>query len=119
MRRRQRVDKKPSKDPLDKSASEGQSSISQLPPEVLDSGSVVCPSNPEVVVLRDRWGEPILACLLFLALALPTIAIVAVVVCEWHDRPTQRGWLILGFAFYIFTALKAVWAMFLRVCEQL
>ena len=106
MPRRQRVDKKTSKDPLDKSASKGQPSLPRLSPEVLDSGLVVCPSNPEVVVLRARWGEPILAGFLFLALALPTIAIVAVVVGEWHDRPTQRGWLILGFAFYIFTALK-------------
>ena len=61
------MDKKPSKDPLDKSASEGQSSLSRLSPEVLDGGFVVCPSNPEVVVLRARWGEPILAGFLFLA----------------------------------------------------
>ena len=119
MRRRQPADNKPADVPHDKSLSEGQSGFSQCSPEVLDSESVVCRSNPEVVVLRPRWGQPVWACFLFLALALPTIAIVAVVAREWHDRPSQRGWLILGFAFYIFTALKAVWAMFMRVCEHL
>ena len=67
---------------------------------------------------RDGANQFVLVFLL-LALALPSIGIVAIVAWEWHDRPSQRGWLILGFAFYIFTALQAVWAMFMRVCEQL
>ena len=96
-----------------------QKSIWRGSSEDLKSESVACRSRPEVVVLRPRWGQPVCACLLFLALALPTIAIVAVVAWEWHDRPSQRCWLILGFAFYILTAMKAVWAMFMRVCEHL
>ena len=48
--------------------------FSQCSPEDLESESVVCRSNSEVVVLRPRWGQPVCACFLFLALALPTIA---------------------------------------------
>ena len=119
MRCRQRAGNESSVESHAKASRGGRRGFSQCSPEDLDSESVVCRSNPEVVVLRPRWGQPVCACFLFLALALPTIAIIAVVAWEWHDRPSQRCWLILGFAFYILTAIKAVWAMFMRVCEHL
>ena len=119
MRHRQSTKKKPANDVHDKLVPESQSGLSQCSHEVSGSESVVCCSNPEIVVLQPRWSQPVCACFLLLALALPSIGIVAIVAWEWHDRPSQRGWLILGFAFYIFTALQAVWAMFMRVCEQL
>ena len=76
-------------------------------------------ANPLVEVVRIRWREQLLAAGLFLAIALPTATVIAAVVGEWQRRPSQRSWLILGFGFYILTALKAVWSLFVQVCERM
>ena len=75
-------------------------------------------THPRVEVVRSRWRERALAMSLFLTLAVPTATITVVVLNEWQSEPSQRGWLILGFGFYILTALRAVWNLFVRVCER-
>ena len=50
-------------------------------------------------------------------LIVPTVTVVTVVAGEWVSSPSQRGWLILGFGFYIMTALRSLWGYFIQVYE--
>ena len=57
-------------------------------------------------------SEPCKERLLFVSLAIgllvPSIVIILVVVNEWISSSSQRGWLILGFGFYIMTAMRSL-----------
>ena len=52
-----------------------------------------------------------------MALIVPAVTVVTVVAGEWVSSPSQRGWLILGFGFYIMTALRSLWGYFIQVYE--
>ena len=92
------------------------SSDVQLTPVV---GRMPGTTHPRVEIVRSRWRERALAMSLFLTLAVPTAVITVVVWNAWQSEPSQRGWLILGFGFYILTALRAVWKLFVEVCERI
>ena len=81
--------------------------------------STSAPENVHVEVVRRRWRGHVVAVTLFLTLAAPTIFISAVLRGEWQSRPANRGWLLLGFGFYISAASRAVWARFVRACETM
>lgn len=70
-------------------------------------------------VVRKRWCEHLAAAGLLLGVSVPTLVIAAVVCGEWQNFPAQRGWLILGFGFYIAAALRALWSLFVQVCERM
>ena len=61
--------------------------------------------------------ERLLGLLLAVALIVPTVTVVTVVAAEWVSSPSQRGWLILGFGFYIMTAMRSLWGYFIQVYE--
>jgi len=63
---------------------------------------------------QQRWILPAL----LVALAVPSVAILWAVACEWQSAPSQRSWLILGSGFYIVAALRALWMWFVQACEQ-
>ena len=52
-----------------------------------------------------------------MALIVPVVTVVIVVAGEWVSSPSQRGWLILGFGFYIMTTLRSLWGYFIQVYE--
>ena len=58
-----------------------------------------------------------LGLLLAVALIVPTVTVVTVVAAEWVSSPPQRDWLILGFGFYIMTAMRSLWGYFIQVYE--
>ena len=92
------------------------SSDVQLTPVV---GGMPGTTHPRVKVVRPRWSERALAMSLFLTLVVPTTTITVVVWNAWQNEPSQGGWLILGLGFYILTALRAVWKLFVEVCERI
>ena len=61
--------------------------------------------------------ERLLGLLLAVALIVPTVTVVTVVAAEWVSSPPQRDWLILGFGFYIMTAMRSLWGYFIQVYE--
>ena len=76
-------------------------------------------AKPNVEVIDQTCKERLLAILLMVALVVPGIAVATVVTDEWVSSPSQRGWLILGFGFYILTALKAACETFLCVYSRI
>ena len=42
----------------------------------------------------------------------------ALLLNEWVQNPNQRGWLLLGSAFYVFAILKYLWDEFQRIWTQ-
>lgn len=81
----------------------------------------LCPleaGGPRIQVVQQHWRERLLVVGLVVALAVPGVTIAAVVTGEWVNRPEQRGWLIIGFGFYIAAAMRALWEIFLRLYER-
>ena len=77
------------------------------------------PSESETSHIRII-SEPCKTRFLFfltIALLVPFIIVVFVVANEWMSSPSQRGWLILGFGFYIMTAMRFLWSYFMEVYE--
>ena len=62
--------------------------------------------NVNVEVITSKWKDQALFGGLMLALGVPSLTVFFVVSNQWMESPSQRGWLILGFGFYIITALK-------------
>lgn len=75
--------------------------------------------RPRIEVVRARWKEYVIGSTLFVVLVVPSVTVLSVVAGQWQSSTSQRGWLILGFGFYIVAALKALWEVFVRVCEQI
>ena len=59
----------------------------------------------QIHIIAQPCKERLLGLLLAVALLVPTVTVVTVVAAEWVSSPSQRGWLILGFGFYIMTAM--------------
>ena len=57
-------------------------------------------------IISEPCKERFLVFFLAISLLVPSIVIVFVVANEWMSSPSQRGWLILGFGFYIMTAMR-------------
>jgi len=70
-------------------------------------------------VVSSQWKDRALFVGLLLAMVIPSFTVVAVLTSTWIESPSQRGWLVIGFGFYIVAALKALWEIFLRVYEQM
>jgi len=76
-------------------------------------------SPASIQVVRHWWKEAAIGIGLALALVVPSLGIIAVVVGEWYTSASQRGWLILGFGFYIVSALRFLWMQFYDLCERM
>jgi hypothetical protein len=74
--------------------------------------------EPQIEIVKSRWREYVLGIGLVVALVVPSLTVIVVVAGEWVSSPSQRGWLVLGFGFYIIAALKSLWTMLLEVVEQ-
>ena len=71
----------------------------------------------QIHIIAQPCKERLLGLLLAVALIVPTVTVVTVVAAEWVSSPSQRGWLILGFGFYIMTAMRSLWGYFIQVYE--
>jgi hypothetical protein len=78
-----------------------------------------CIDGGSVQIVRSRYWEHITVVVLLLILCVPTFLISEVVWGEWHNSPEQRGWLIIGFGFYIAAALKSLGQLLLQVCQRI
>ena len=90
--------------------------------ELVESGSVVgtgCSGAPCVKVVEGRCFDYVLAAFLLVAIAVPSITVVVVVATEWRAAPAQRGWLVLGFGFYIVGILRYMGTLLMHFCEQI
>ena len=76
-------------------------------------------ASTAIHVISSQWKDRAFFVGLLLAMVIPSLTVFTVIASEWISSPSQRGWLILGFGFYIFTALKALWEVFVRVYEQM
>ena len=68
-------------------------------------------------IISEPCKERFLGFFLAIDLRVPCILVVSVVAKEWISSPSQRGWLILGFAFYIMTAMRYLWRYIIQVYE--
>ena len=71
----------------------------------------------QIHIIAQPCKERLLGLLLAIALIVPTATVVTVVAAEWVSSPSQRGWLILGFGFYIMTAMRSLWGYFIQAYE--
>lgn len=74
---------------------------------------------PHVKVVEHRCFDYVISALLLVAIALPSITVAVVVATEWQAAPSQRGWLILGFGFYIVASLRYLGSLLMQSCEQI
>ena len=70
-------------------------------------------------VVEGRCLDYVISALLLVAIAVPSITVVVVVATEWQTAPSQRGWLILGFGFYIVASLRYLGSLLMKSCEQI
>ena len=70
-------------------------------------------------VLQGRCLDYVISGLLLVAIAVPSITVVVVVATQWATAPSQRGWLILGFGFYIVACLRYFGSLLMKYCEQI
>ena len=70
-------------------------------------------------IISEPCKERFLVFFFAISLLVPSIIIVFVVANEWMSSPSQRGWLILGFGFYIMTAMRLLWSYFIQVYEKM
>ena len=74
---------------------------------------------PRVEVVGGRCFDYVISAFLLVAIAVPSITVVVVVATEWRAAPAQRGWLVLGFGFYIVGTLRYMGSLFMHFCEQI
>lgn len=74
---------------------------------------------PQVKVMGGRCSDYVISALLLVAIAVPSITVIGVVATQWQSNPSQRGWLILGFGFYIVAGLRHCWSLLMKRCEQI
>ena len=77
------------------------------------------PAKPIAEIVEETQQERLRAILLAIALVVPGIAFAVAIIDQWASSPSQRGWLILGFGFYILAALKALWESILRLYDRI
>ena len=83
---------------------------------VVNAESLESDTSP-IHIISEPCKERFLGFFLAIAFLVPCILVVSVVANEWISSPSQRGWLILGFAFYIMTAMRYLWKYFIEVFE--
>ena len=83
------------------------------------SAGTGCSGAPHVKVVEGRCFDYVISALLLVAIAVPSITVVVVVATEWQAAPSQRGWLILGFGFYIVASLRYLGSLLVKSCEQI
>ena len=76
-------------------------------------------AKPSAEIVEETQKERLRAILLAIALVVPGIAFAVAIIDQWASSPSQRGWLILGFGFYILAALKALWESILRLYDRI
>ena len=74
---------------------------------------------PHVKVVEHRCFDYVISAFLLVAIAVPSITVAVVVATEWQAAPSQRGWLILGFGFYIVASLRYLGCLLMQSCEQI
>ncbi|CAE7713908.1 unnamed protein product, partial [Symbiodinium pilosum] len=74
--------------------------------------------SPQVTVVSRRWQDLCAFVLLAFALLVSTVFLSIFVSLEWITRPEQRGWLLLGFGFYIISAMKGLWSMLVPLFQN-
>lgn len=76
-------------------------------------------ASTTIDVVSSQWKDRALFVGLLVAMVIPSFTVVVVLTSTWIESPSQRGWLVIGFGFYIVAALKELWAIFVRVFEQM
>ena len=71
----------------------------------------------EIGVVAEPCKHRALIFLIAMDLIVPASTVATVVAGEWVSSPSQRGWLILGFGFYIMAALRPLWSCSIQVYE--
>ncbi|CAE7565708.1 unnamed protein product [Symbiodinium natans] len=66
--------------------------------------------SPHVTVIPQRLRDFLTAALIAALLFFSTVFLSIFVIMEWASRPDQRGWLLLGFGFYIVSAMQRLWS---------
>lgn len=74
---------------------------------------------PRVNVVESRCRDYMISVLLLVAFVFPSIMVVVVISTQWQSNPSQRGWLILGFGFYIVAGLRHCWSLLMKLGEQI
>ena len=74
---------------------------------------------PPVHVIKHRFRDYMISVLLLVAISVPSITVAGVVATQWQSNSSQRGWLILGFGFYIVAGLRWLGSMLLQLSAQL
>ena len=82
-------------------------------------GQLVCTEEPQVKIFEGRNRDYVISALLLLAIALPSITVTVVVATQWSSNPSQRGWLVLGFGFYIVSWLGLGWSRLMKLCVEM
>ncbi len=62
-----------------------------------------------ITLVSERWRDPVLGTALAAAILLSAVAVASGVVDVVFVDPHQRSWLLLGFAYYIFTMWRSAW----------
>ena len=70
-------------------------------------------------VMIPKWQDKVAFLSLFFAMLIPSAILLYVVLETWIEVPSQRAWLILGFGFYIASALKMVTSRFVHIFERM
>jgi hypothetical protein len=83
------------------------------------SAGTSCSGALHVKVVEGRCLDYVISALMLVAIAVPSITVVVVVATEWQTAPSQRGWLILGFGFYIVASLRYLGSLLMKYCEQI
>lgn len=83
------------------------------------SAGTSCSGAPQVKVVEGRCVDYVISVLLLVAIAVPSITVIVVVATEWQTSPSQRGWLILGFGFYIVAGLRYLGSRLMELCAQI
>lgn len=83
------------------------------------SGGSGAPQLPQVKILEGRCRDYMMSALLLVAIAVPSITVIGVVATQWQSSPSQRGWLILGFGFYIAAGFRHCWSLLVQLCGQI
>jgi len=96
-----------------------ESSRSVELPELHNDEPKESSASTTIDVVSSQCKDRALFVGLLLAMVVPSFTILAVLSSTWIDSPSQRGWLIIGFGFYIVSALQGLWTIFVRVYDQM
>lgn len=75
-------------------------------------------SIPTVGTVRSLRRGCLSIALLAMLILMPAVVVAQVLITEWRTRPSQRGWLVLGFGYYIAGALRHLWTKLSQLCME-